>query len=505
MFRHAPSAPQVLQKQIIMSQALVIGAGIAGIATALRLRKKGYEVTVLEANAYAGGKLHAFTLGNYRFDLGPSLFTMPQFVDELFLLFNKDPRTHFNYIRKTTICNYFWDDGTFFSAAAHPETFARAAASVFEEREDRIRAYLRSSKIKYDLTAPLFLERSLHRASTYLSSQTLKAIFRIHRLDLSRSLHKTNKDYFRNPKLIQLFNRYATYNGSSPYITPGIMSMIPHLEMHYGTYLPLGGMHEISQSLYRLAEEVGVSFRFNEKVTGIRVESGRVKGVSTAQGQIDAEVVVSNMDIVPTYRKLLPNEKAPERTLKQERSSSALIFYWGIDREFPQLDLHNILFSDNYEAEFDQLFHKKDIYTDPTVYINITSKDEKGDAPKGHENWFVMINAPGNYEQDWPALLSRTRQQVIKKINKVLNVDIIPHIREEHILDPRGIEANTSSYRGALYGAASNDPFAAFLRHPNFTQKIKNLYFCGGSVHPGGGIPLCLLSAKIVEDLVHTP
>lgn len=488
-----------------MPKALVIGAGIGGIATALRLRKKGYRVTVLEANDYAGGKLHAISVGPYRFDLGPSLFTMPQFVDELFRLFDKDPKNHFSYIRKDTICNYFWDDGTFFSAKAVPETFASAAAATFNEPEDRILDYLHNSKVKYDLTAPLFLESSLHKLNTYLSTGTLKAMTQIHRLDLSRSLHQTNASYFKNPKLIQLFNRYATYNGSSPYITPGIMSMIPHLEMFFGTYLPKGGMHEISQSLYRLAVDQGVAFKFGEKATAIRVASGKVQGVKTACGNMDADVVVSNMDVVPTYRQLLPEAKAPEKTLKQERSSSALIFYWGIDREFPQLDLHNILFSEDYENEFDHLFSKKDICNDPTVYINITSKHEKGDAPEGHENWFVMINAPGNYGQHWPELISRTRKNVIEKIKKTLKTDITPHIKEEYILDPRGIESNTSSYRGALYGAASNNKFAAFLRHPNFSQNIKNLYFCGGSVHPGGGIPLCLLSAKIVDDLVEQP
>lgn len=488
-----------------MSNAVVIGAGIGGIATALRLRKKGYRVQVIESNGYAGGKLHAMTLGPYRFDLGPSLFTMPQFVDELFRLFDKSPQDHFNYIRKDTICNYFWEDGTHFSAHSKPERFAKMAAATFREDPKTILKYLNNSKTKYDLTAPLFLESSLHRLDTYLSAQTLKAITRLHHLDLSRSLHQTNKRYFKNSKLIQLFNRYATYNGSSPYITPGIMSMIPHLEMFFGTYLPVGGMHEISQSLYRLAIDEGVTFRFNEKATGITVQSGRACGVSTSKENIAADIVVSNMDVVPTYRKLLPNEKAPEKTLNQERSSSALIFYWGIDRQFPELDLHNILFSKNYEEEFDHLFRKKDIGNDPTVYINITSKHEEGDAPGGHENWFVMINAPGNYDQDWPELIARSRAHVISKIQKTLGTDITPHIKEEHILDPRGIETNTSSYRGALYGAASNNKFAAFLRHPNFSQKIRNLYFCGGSVHPGGGIPLCLLSAKIVEDLVAQP
>ncbi|MEM6866437.1 MAG: phytoene desaturase, partial [Bacteroidota bacterium] len=144
----------------------------------------------------------------------------------------------------------------------------------------------------------------------------------------------------------------------------------------------------------------------------------------------------------------------------------------------------------------------KDLYEDPTVYINITSKEEPNDAPKGCENWFVMINAPGNHGQDWEELKKSSRRNIINKINTSLGVDIEKHIVSEFVLDPVGIESSTSSYKGALYGAASNSKFAAFLRHPNFSSKIRGLFFCGGSVHPGGGIPLCLLSAKIVSDLI---
>lgn len=485
-----------------MPQAIVIGAGIGGIAAALRLRHKGYSVTVFEANPYAGGKLHALELEGYRFDLGPSLFTMPHLVTELYALFGLDPQDFFTYKKKETICHYFWKDGTRFTARAHTDDFIREAAQTFGESELDIARYLAKNKRKYDLTAMLFLEKSLHKASTYLSRATLKALSQFYALDIARPLHRVNARSFTNGKLVQLFDRYATYNGSSPYETPGIMSMIPHLEMHYGTFFPKGGMHSISQRLYELACDQGVSFQFSEKVERIQVAHGRALGVRTAKGAYLADVTVSNMDIYPTYKKLLPDQDHPTKTLAQERSSSALIFYWGIRREFPELDLHNIFFSGDYEEEFRAIFNTKSLYGDPTVYINITSKEEPADAPAGHENWFVMINAPGNHGQDWEALKIKAKASIIKKLNTILDIDLNSLITVEHILDPVGIEQNTSSYRGALYGAASNDTFAAFLRHPNFTQRIKDLYFCGGSVHPGGGIPLCLLSAKIVANLV---
>ncbi|TLF45816.1 1-hydroxycarotenoid 3,4-desaturase CrtD [Maribacter aurantiacus] len=488
-----------------MPHALVIGAGIGGLATSLRLRKKGYRVTVLEVNDYPGGKLHAIEQDGYRFDLGPSLFTMPHLVTELFALYQEDFPTYFQYSKKQIVCNYFWEDGHRFSVASDIEKFIKDASESFNEPPQKIKSYLNRNREKYDLTAALFLEKSLHKLSTYLSKQTIKSILQIGKLHLNVTLDSVNKQYFRNQKLVQLFNRYATYNGSSPYKTPGIMSMIPHLEMHYGTYFPKGGMHSISLSLYEFAKQKGVSFKFGHPVENIIVKNKKAIGVLSKGVAHKADIVVSNMDVYPTYKKLLKDQPYPKKTLEQERSSSALIFYWGISKEFPQLDLHNILFTDSYPDEFQALFDQKTLYTDPTIYINITSKEEVRDAPEGHENWFVMINAPGNYGQDWRELKQVARKNIVSKINRILKTNIEEFITTEHILDPVGIESSTSSFRGALYGAASNDKFAAFVRHANFSKSIENLYFCGGSVHPGGGIPLCLLSAKIVSDLVPNP
>jgi len=254
--------------------------------------------------------------------------------------------------------------------------------------------------------------------------------------------------------------------------------------------------------MFHRSQEMGVVFHFNKRVDEVVVYEGRAMGVRVGDATIQSDIVLSNMDVMPTYRRLLPREKAPERTLRQERSSSALIFYWGINREFPELDLHNIFFASDYKKEFDALFEGKEVADDVTVYAHISSKDEKSDAPPGCENWFVMVNVPGNKGQDWDALIPLIRERVVSKLSRLLGCDISSHIEAEHILDPRGIESRTSSYQGSLYGAASNNRFAAFLRHPNFSSRIQNLYFCGGSVHPGGGIPLCLMSGKIATDII---
>lgn len=484
-----------------MPTAIVIGSGIAGIASALRLRASGMDVQVFEANSYPGGKLHAFEINGYRFDAGPSLFTLPNLVTELFQLFGENPEKHFSYYQKQQVCHYFWEDGARFDAPADQEQFAEQAATIFGISADAVKNYLNLSRKKYDLTSGIFLEKSLHKFSTYWSAETLRSLVQMYQLEVNSSLNDVNEKRLKEPHLVQMFNRYATYNGSSPYKTPGIMSMIPHLELGLGTYFPKGGMHRISMSLYELAVRQGIQFHFNQPVKEILVKNRRAVGVQTDAGQYFANWIVSNMDVYSTYKKLLPGQKHPERTLQQERSSSAVIFYWGIRRTFPELDLHNIFFSDHYREEFASIFAQKTLHKDPTVYINITSKEEPGDAPEGCENWFVMINAPGDFGQDWDQLVAQARENIIRKLHRILGVDITPLIEAEDVLTPPLIEKRTSSHRGALYGAASNTQFAAFLRHPNFSSSIKGLLCCGGSVHPGGGIPLCLLSAKITASL----
>ncbi len=489
-------------KNKIQKKAIVIGAGIAGLSAAIRLQNAGIQVSVFEMNAQPGGKLNEFTKNGYRFDMGPSLFTMPQFVEELFTLSKKNIADYFSYKKKDITCHYFFSDGTTFEAASDSEIFATKASTTFDVEKRDIINYFKKSKNKYDLTSSLFLEKSLHKVSTYLSKDTIRAIFNIRSLQINTNLHDYNSTIFKDPKLVQLFDRYATYNGSSPYLTPGIMSMIPHLEQHYGTFSPIGGMYSITTSIYQLAIELGVEFNFNSKVEKIHVKDRKAIGIVSDNKDYFAEYIISNSDVVPTYRTLLKDQKSPEKILGQPRSSSALIFYWGISKEFPSLDLHNIFFSKDYKKEFDFIFDKKQVYHDPTVYVNITSKENEMDAPKGCENWFVMINVPSNTNQDWDDIINKARDQVINKLSNSLSVPLKEYIEFETILDPRTIESTTLSYQGALYGASSNNKFSAFLRHPNFNKTLSNLYFCGGSVHPGGGIPLCLLSGKIVSELI---
>ena len=463
-----------------MSTVGIVGSGIGGIAFAIRMQLLGHEVTVFEANERAGGKLGLLEINGFRFDTGPSLFTMPKLVDELFEMAGKNPRDYFNYERLPEICRYFWDDQTRLTTVEDPAETAACMADALQEDAPTIYRYIKEAGEKYNIVSDLFLDDSLHKFSTWTSKKAMLGYANLHKLGLFQTMHQAHTSKFKNPKTVQLFDRYATYNGSDPYQTPATLSIIPHLEYNLGAYFPKGGMIEIPQALVRLAKDLGVKFHLNEAVEKIRTTGNIANGIVTKKASYDFDFVASNADIRPSYQQLLPENLRPNKLLNQPKSSSGIIFYWGINRVFDELGVHNIFFSKDYQAEFEAIFKTENLWSDPTVYVHISSKVELNDAPSGCENWFVLINAPANSGQDWDALIKECRENVIHKINQVLGINLEEHLVAEDYLDPRRIESRTSSAGGALYGNSSNNKFAAFLRHPNYRSAIKNMYWIGG-------------------------
>lgn len=476
--------------------ATVIGAGVAGLAAAIRLAKIGVKVTVFEQQSTYGGKMGVWQREGYRFDTGPSLFTMPNYVEDLLTIDEKND-VLFEYHELDVICNYFWDDGTTLQATKDVQNLQNAFEKNLNEPKCNIEEFLADSKKKYEITSHVFLEKSLHKLSTYLNFGTIRSIFKLPKVEIFKQMNSQNVRRFKNPKTVQFFNRYATYNGSNPYLAPATLNVIPHYEFGFGAFFPTNGIRSIATALHQKAVNMGVSFRFDSPVHQLHKTRNGYLVNSTQK----TDIVVCNMDVASAARGPLKN-LIPTNRQKYEPSSSALIFYWGVNREFSNLEVHNIFFSNDYKKEFTSIFTEKKIDEDPTIYIHISSKCNAADAPKGCENWFVMVNAPYTENQDWEAMIEQTKVRILAKLNKVLGVDIAKYILLEHKLTPELIQSNTGSYKGALYGSSSNSRMAAFLRQPNFSSTHKGLYFCGGSVHPGGGIPLCLLSGKITTDCI---
>ena len=482
--------------------AAIIGSGIGGIGAGIRLAKKGYHVDIFEKNNYPGGKLSEIHINSFRFDAGPSLFTLPEQVEDLFETAGENTASHFKYHRLPNSGAYFFPDGVNITAHSEKEWFIEELFKKAGEPKANTDKFLKKCEELYALTAPVFIFSPFYKLSNFLHKESLRVGRNYKKLDAFKTMAEVIDGHFKTRHARQLFKRYATYNGSNPYTAPGTLNVIPHLEHNTGAFFPEKGMYDITRSLVNLAQKTGVDFHYDSTVQNINIHNKQAKGFIVNDTEHTANIVVSDCDVTTLYHHHLPKLQIPAKYLKEERSSSALIFYWGINKVFPELDLHNILFSGNYPEEFRSLFERKDMYSDPTVYIFISKKQVPEDAPQGKENWFVMINVPENTGQDWDEFIKQARGHIIRKINTILKTNIEQYIELESVLDPRSIEQKTGSWHGSLYGGSSNSRFSAFRRHPNVRKRIKNMYFVGGSVHPGGGIPLCLASAKIAVDFV---
>jgi phytoene desaturase len=483
----------------------VVGAGIGGMSAAALLAKAGFSVDLYERLPYAGGKAASLRLGAYRFDTGPSLFTMPWVFRDFFSALGERMEDRLRLIPLEPICDYFYPDGARLSSYADERRFGAELERFAGGAATELTRYLKKGRRVWSVAGELFLKHSLHEASTYLSPSGLWSILRLPAIDPLRSLHAANAAAFGDPRVVQLFDRYATYNGSDPYKTPATMRIVPHVEYQWGGWAVEGGIVSVPRAIEAAARDAGVSFHLSSEVEAIRTDEAgrRVTGIRVGGEELAYELVVSNADVLSTYRRLLGQPDAPEarRYEALEPSSSGLVFLWGVKRSFRELSSNNIFFSSDYRREFSRIFDQGLVPDDPTIYLNITAKTSPEDAPAGAENWFVLINVPRNSGQDWQALAAQARERILSRLRAELGQDIEPLIELERVMSPADIERDTGSTYGSLYGIASNDRFSAFFRHANRSRRIRGLYFSGGSAHPGGGMPLALLSGTITADL----
>ncbi len=483
-------------------KAAVIGAGLGGLSAAVRLAHKGWKVDVYEAGSDAGGKAGSISAAGYRWDSGPSLLTMPEVLKQLFTEIGEDMEKWIRPVKLPVICQYRLSDDTLLNAYADTNAFAEEIEAKTEDSAESVMAYLNYSREIYKRTGFLFLQKSLHELDSYLDRKALKTMLNIGKIDPFRTMHRANRTFFRDPRVIQLFDRYATYNGSSPFQVPATLNIIPHVEYGLGGYGVEGGIRAIPAALQKLAEKRGVRFHFNTPVERILTTTRRVSGVEVRGEKLDYPVVISNADVKRTYT-MLGDTNAPwaQRYRRLEPSSSGLVFFWGMGRK-TDLSVNNIFFSSDYPGEFRSIFQEGRCPQDPTVYVNITSKITPSDAPVGGENWFVLVNAPGDTGQNWEEETALTRKRVRKRLSRALGREVLDSIDYEEVMTPSDIAARTGSPGGSLYGISSNSRSAAFNRHPNRSRRHRGLYFCGGSAHPGGGMPLVILSGKIAANLI---
>ncbi|WP_255603267.1 NAD(P)/FAD-dependent oxidoreductase [Oscillochloris sp. ZM17-4] len=483
-------------------QTIIVGAGLGGLAAAIRLAAAGYPVTLLEKNDRVGGKLNLVQEQGYTFDTGPSLLTMPWVIRELFTAAGRRMEDYLSLDQIEPTCRYLWPDGTRFDAWQRLPQLIQEIERVSPGDVPGFFRFLAHTAGIYDAVADNFLLKPFDGISELITPRLLRDGPRI---DALRNVDAAVRAHFRSPYLRQIFNRYATYNGSSPYLSPATFNVIAYIEMAEGGWYVRGGMYELGRSLLRLAEELGVQVRTGAAVAEVLLEGGAARGVHLSCGErIPAARVIVNADPRYAYAALLPGQRrTAARLARLEPSCSGYVLFLGVDHTYPQLAHHNIFFSADYPREFQAIFQKGVPAVDPTVYVAATCLGDPQHAPPGHMNLFVLVNAPAlGPRVRWGRESAPYRDLVLAKLERMGLSDLRSHIVYEQIWTPADIQDRYNAAGGAIYGLASNNPFSAFMRPPLRAHGLRDLYFVGGGTHPGGGIPLVLLSGKAITERV---
>ncbi|MBU3699514.1 MAG: phytoene desaturase [Candidatus Kapabacteria bacterium] len=490
-----------------MGRIGVIGGGIGGLVAAIRLAAAGHRVDLFEQGQRLGGKLNRVVLDGSTFETGPTLVTMPFVLDEVFASVGARREEYITLKRVDPACQYRWTDGARLDLPFAPDDVIDAIERFSPGQGQAARRYLEHARKVYELTKDVFIFGSFDGLAELIKRRNLPLLPSLPKLRPFSTLHAHNASYFSDPRLVQLFDRFATYNGSTPFRAPATLMVIPWVEIGFGAWYPQGGMHAIADGLHRLAEEVGVRVHLETGVKKILTRNRRVCGLELRSGErIDADHVVSNADVWVTRHQLLGLPAKPPA----DPSCSGLVMHISTDRVERGMTQHTILFSDNYRAEFEAIRHSDHPDAGATVYISRSCMADPSLAAEGKENWFVLVNAPANgigatdgltEKSAWRGREHERAETVLRRMEAF---GLRPHIHAMGVRTPDTMARQWSTDRGSLYGASSNTPWSAFLRPRQRSRDVQNLWYVGGSSHPGGGIPLVATSGMIAANQILT-
>ncbi len=487
-----------------MKKIAVIGSGIGGLTTAAILSSSGYDVEVFEKTGSVGGKMNEFSKDGYRFDTGPSLVTMRYVLEELFDRCGKKLEDYIDLVPVNPVCRYFWNDGTTFDCFTDLPAVLDEIKRIAPEDAESYVKFLGYSADIYQKTAQTFLFNPLQKISD-LKKLKKSDFFKI---DPFSSVSSRVDKFFDSKYLQQVFKRFTTYNGSSPYIAPATLNVIAYVELCEGGYYIKGGLYKFANALKDICEENGVKLHFNSEIKQINAPDLTASSITLENGNtFPFDFIFSNADATHTYTKLLDKDivkpKHRNQFKKVEPSCSGFVLMLGIDKKYDMLKHHNIFFSEDYENEFIEIFLRKKLPTDPTIYIANTSFTDAEHAPEGGSNLFILVNSPYlSPKQKWDnEIVESYNNLIIKRLEEHGLDGLSESIKVKKNITPIDFEKKYLSNRGSIYGTSSNQTFSAFLRPRNKSPFVSNLYMCGGSTHPGGGIPLVVLSAFHAVDL----
>lgn len=494
-----------------MAKISVIGAGIGGMSSAARLAKQGHQVTIFENSDQSGGKCRTEWFGDYAFDTGPSLLTLPAVFRDLFLKTGKRIEHVLDISPVDPAFNYNFADGSkvTFPNLSNPKTYLEIEKSFGISAGQSWRQIIERSEKMWEASRDSFIESELTSIWPLLLRKNL--INQINQISPFTSLRGLSEKLNLDPHLKMIIDRYATYTGSDPRSAPAVLLTIAFVESTFGAWHIKGGIGQLSVALEQRCRDLGVDFQFKSLVTKILVERNKVEGVVLSDGNIiKSDLVVSNSDAEYTFNSLIGNEvssaRGERRKLKSATKSLAgFSLLLGLDnKKSKPVDVkhHNVYFPENYDLEFDQIFTQKVPVTDPTIYL-CAPKDSSMVKGADKEAWFVLVNAPRHEPEsgwDWKDGGQEYAQKIISKMDD-LGLNVTNRLDFMEYRTPADLENYAMAPGGSIYGTSSNSPVSAFLRARN-RSKVKGLFCVGGSAHPGGGLPLVGISAEIVAKAI---
>ncbi len=484
--------------------AIVIGAGIGGIATAARLAKNGYSVTVLEKNETPGGRCNQIVQDGHRFDIGPTLFLMPEVWEETFASLGEKMSDHLDLRRIDPTYKVHFDDGLKLQLTSNIGEMQTQLEAVEKTAFTGFLNYIAEGAQHYKISLEKFVGRNFYSLLDYFSIKNLPLIFKLKALDKH---YRNTGRFFQDERLKAAFTFQNMYLGLSPYDAPATYSLLQYTELAEGVWYPMGGMYAAIQALVKVAEKLGVKFVYNTPVRKLKVEGSKVVSAELENGTtLSADIFVGNADLPYIYKELLPDAAEAKKLEEKLYTCSTIMFYWGVDKQYPQIAHHNVFLAGDYKASFDQIFQNHDLPDEPSFYVHAPARTDPAAAPAGQDTLFVLVpvgHLSAASKQDWEARIQRARQTVFERLSKEMGItDLESHIKFEIVYQPETWKERFNLEKGAAFGLSHNFWQVGYLRPQNRHKKYKNLYFAGASTHPGTGLPIVLLSARLTTERI---
>ena len=484
--------------------AVIIGAGIGGIATAVYLAKNGYNVAVYEKNSAPGGRCGQLIRDGHRFDLGATMLMMPDIYRDIFeslgipLFENEEIKPLENLYK------IYFDNNDVFAFSTEKEKMKIQHESIEPGSFEKSQKYIGDGYEIFQIGIHKLIGRNFDNIFQFANFRNIGMLIK---LKTYISNYRYVKKFFKDPHLRMAYTFQNIYVGQSPFNSPALFSMVPAAELTEGSFFPKGGMYHIVEKLLDEAVSSGVSFNYNKPVKKISIKGNNAESILLEDGsEINADIIVANADLPYVYRRLLPDRRKAKRFERMKYSCSAICYHWGLDKVYPQLGHHSVFLSDGFREGLEHIFNDKSVSDNPSFYIHAPVRTDPAAAPENQDTISIIVGAghlDKKKKQDWNDLKSKTRIALIRRLKQLGIEDIEDHIKFEICYTPESWESACNISRGSVFGSLAHNLLQmGYFRPHNQHSRYKNLFFVGGSTHPGNGIPNVLLSAKLTAERI---